>query len=51
MMLLVLESLAGLLTIASPCTWPILPFVPGAATKPVRHGGLSMLVTWRSASR
>jgi cytochrome c biogenesis protein CcdA/thiol-disulfide isomerase/thioredoxin len=43
MTLFVLAYLAGLLTIASPCILPILPFVLARADQPFRRGGLPLL--------
>ena len=43
MTLFVLAYLAGLLTIASPCILPILPFVLARADRPFRRGGLPLL--------
>jgi cytochrome c biogenesis protein CcdA/thiol-disulfide isomerase/thioredoxin len=39
----VLAYLAGVLTIATPCILPILPFVLARADQPFRQGGLPML--------
>ncbi len=36
--------LAGVLTIASPCIFPILPFVLARADTPFRRGGLPLLL-------
>nr|WP_298684957.1 cytochrome c biogenesis protein DipZ [uncultured Dongia sp.] len=44
MTLLTLAYLAGLLTIATPCIFPILPFVLARADEPFRRGGLPMLI-------
>jgi cytochrome c biogenesis protein CcdA/thiol-disulfide isomerase/thioredoxin len=44
MTLFVLAYLAGVLTIASPCIFPILPFVLARADEPFRRGGLPMLL-------
>lgn len=44
MTLLILAYLAGVLTIASPCIFPILPFVLARADEPFRRGGLPMLL-------
>jgi cytochrome c biogenesis protein CcdA/thiol-disulfide isomerase/thioredoxin len=44
MTLFVLAYAAGLLTIASPCIFPILPFVLARADAPFRRGGLPMLI-------
>ena len=43
MTLFVLAYAAGLLTIASPCIFPILPFVLSRADEPFSRGGLPML--------
>jgi cytochrome c biogenesis protein CcdA len=43
MTLFVLAYLAGLLTIASPCILPILPFVLARADRPFARGGLPLL--------
>src|ERR1700751_5007184 len=43
-MLLVLAYLGGVLTIASPCILPVLPFVFARADKPFVKSGLPMLV-------
>jgi cytochrome c biogenesis protein CcdA/thiol-disulfide isomerase/thioredoxin len=43
MTLLFLAYVAGLLTIATPCIFPILPFVLARADEPFRRGGLPML--------
>jgi cytochrome c biogenesis protein CcdA/thiol-disulfide isomerase/thioredoxin len=44
MLLFIIAYMAGLLTIAAPCIWPILPFVLGRADEPFHRGGLPMLV-------
>ena len=44
MTLFILAYAAGLLTIASPCIFPILPFVLARADRPFARGGLPMLV-------
>jgi cytochrome c biogenesis protein CcdA/thiol-disulfide isomerase/thioredoxin len=44
MTLFVLTYLAGVLTIATPCIFPILPFVLARADEPFRRSGLPMLV-------
>src|SRR5262245_57408343 len=44
MTLLVLSFAAGVLTIASPCILPILPFVLARADQPFRRGGLPFLL-------
>jgi len=44
MTLFILAYAAGLLTIASPCIFPILPFVLARADQPFARGGLPMLV-------
>lgn len=44
MTLYVLAYLAGLLTIATPCIFPILPFVLARADRPFQQGGLPMLL-------
>ena len=44
MTLFILAYLAGVLTIATPCIFPILPFVLARADKPFRRGGLPMLL-------
>ena len=44
MTLFILAYAAGLLTIASPCIFPILPFVLARADEPFRRGGLPLLV-------
>ncbi len=43
MTLVLLAYLAGVLTIATPCIFPILPFVLARADQPFRRGGLPML--------
>jgi cytochrome c biogenesis protein CcdA/thiol-disulfide isomerase/thioredoxin len=43
MTLFVLAYLAGLLTIASPCILPVLPFVLARADQPFARGGLPLL--------
>jgi cytochrome c biogenesis protein CcdA len=43
MTLFVLAYLAGVLTIATPCIFPILPFVLARADEPFRRSGLPML--------
>lgn len=40
----ILAYLAGLLTLATPCIFPILPFVLARADRPFRQGGLPMLL-------
>jgi cytochrome c biogenesis protein CcdA len=45
MTLFVLAYLAGLLTIATPCIFPVLPFVLARAEEPFRRGGLPMLLS------
>lgn len=40
----ILAYLAGVLTIASPCIFPVLPFVLARADAPFRRGGLPMLL-------
>ena len=44
MTLFVLAYAAGLLTVASPCMFPILPFVLARAETPFGRGGLPMLI-------
>ena len=44
MTLLVLAYLGGVLTIASPCILPVLPFVFARADQPFVKSGLPMLV-------
>jgi cytochrome c biogenesis protein CcdA/thiol-disulfide isomerase/thioredoxin len=44
MTLFILAYLAGVLTIATPCIFPILPFVLARADAPFRRGGLPMLL-------
>jgi cytochrome c biogenesis protein CcdA/thiol-disulfide isomerase/thioredoxin len=44
MTLYILAYAAGLLTIASPCIFPILPFVLARADQPFRRGGLPLLL-------
>jgi cytochrome c biogenesis protein CcdA len=44
MTLFILAYLAGLLTIATPCIFPVLPFVLARAEEPFRRGGLPMLL-------
>lgn len=44
MVLLALAYLGGVLTIASPCILPVLPFVFARADKPFVHAGLPMLL-------
>ncbi len=44
MTLFILAYAAGLLTIASPCIFPILPFVLARADQPFRRGGLPLLI-------
>jgi cytochrome c biogenesis protein CcdA/thiol-disulfide isomerase/thioredoxin len=44
MFLLILAYLGGVLTIASPCILPVLPFVFSRADRPFRRNGLPMLV-------
>jgi cytochrome c biogenesis protein CcdA len=43
MALFIVSYLAGVLTIATPCIFPILPFVLACADEPFRRGGLPML--------
>ena len=43
MTVFVLAYVAGLMTIASPCIFPILPFVMARAETPFGRGGLPML--------
>jgi cytochrome c biogenesis protein CcdA/thiol-disulfide isomerase/thioredoxin len=43
MALFIVSYLAGVLTIATPCIFPILPFVLARADEPFRRGGLPML--------
>jgi cytochrome c biogenesis protein CcdA/thiol-disulfide isomerase/thioredoxin len=43
MTFLVIAYLAGVLTIATPCIFPILPFLLARADAPFRRGGLPML--------
>ena len=40
----VIAYLAGVLTIATPCVFPILPFVLARAGEPFRRGGLPLLL-------
>src|ERR1700751_1561087 len=44
MILLLLASLGGVLTIVSPCILPVLPFVFARAEKPFVRSGLPLLV-------
>src|SRR3982075_2669267 len=44
MTLFILAYLAGVLTIATPCIFPILPFVLARADEPFRRRGLPMLL-------
>lgn len=44
MTLLILAYLAGVLTIATPCILPILPFVLARADQPFRRAGLPLLL-------
>jgi cytochrome c biogenesis protein CcdA/thiol-disulfide isomerase/thioredoxin len=44
MSVFIITYLAGVLTIASPCIFPILPFVLARADLPFRRGGLPMLL-------
>lgn len=44
MTLLILAYLGGVLTIASPCILPVLPFVFSRADRPFRRNGLPMLI-------
>ncbi len=44
MLLLILAYLGGVLTIASPCILPVLPFVFARADRPFTRSGLPMLV-------
>src|SRR3546814_17328421 len=44
MTLFILAYAAGLLTIATPCILPVLPFVLARAGLPFRRGGLPMLL-------
>src|SRR5262249_30599098 len=44
MTLFILAYLAGVLTIATPCILPILPFVLARADVPFRRGGLPLLL-------
>jgi cytochrome c biogenesis protein CcdA/thiol-disulfide isomerase/thioredoxin len=44
MPLFLIAYLAGVITIATPCVFPILPFVLARADAPFRRGGLPMLV-------
>jgi cytochrome c biogenesis protein CcdA len=44
MTLLILAYLAGVLTIATPCILPILPFALARADEPFGRGGLPMLL-------
>lgn len=44
MALFILAYLAGVLTVATPCIFPILPFVLARAGEPFRRGGLPMLL-------
>jgi cytochrome c biogenesis protein CcdA/thiol-disulfide isomerase/thioredoxin len=43
-MLFVIAYLAGIFTIATPCIFPILPFILARADQPFRRGGLPMLL-------
>jgi cytochrome c biogenesis protein CcdA/thiol-disulfide isomerase/thioredoxin len=44
MSIVIVAYLAGVLTIASPCIFPILPFVLARADVPFRRGGLPLLL-------
>jgi cytochrome c biogenesis protein CcdA len=44
MTLFILAFVAGVLTIATPCIFPVLPFVLSRADAPFRRGGLPMLL-------
>ncbi len=44
MLILILAYLGGMLTIASPCILPVLPFVFARADRPFRRSGLPMLI-------
>ncbi|MCR4520039.1 cytochrome c biogenesis protein CcdA [Bosea sp. 47.2.35] len=44
MSLFILSYLAGVLTIASPCILPVLPFILARADRPFRRSGLPMLL-------
>jgi cytochrome c biogenesis protein CcdA/thiol-disulfide isomerase/thioredoxin len=44
MTLFILAYFAGVLTIATPCIFPILPFILARADEPFRRGGLPMLL-------
>lgn len=44
MILLILAYLGGVLTIASPCILPVLPFVFSRVERPFRRNGLPMLI-------
>ena len=44
MTLFLAAYLAGALTVATPCVFPILPFVLARADVPFRRGGLPMLL-------
>jgi cytochrome c biogenesis protein CcdA len=44
MTLFILAYLAGVFTIATPCIFPILPFILARADEPFRRGGLPMLL-------
>jgi cytochrome c biogenesis protein CcdA len=47
MILLVLSYLAGILTIASPCILPVLPFVFARADRPFLRSSFPLLLDWR----
>src|SRR5688572_7680834 len=44
MNLVILAYLAGVLTIASPCILPVVPFILARVDRPFRRNGLPMLV-------
>jgi cytochrome c biogenesis protein CcdA len=44
--LFVLAYLGGVLTIASPCILPVLPFVFARSDRPFATSGLPMLAGW-----
>jgi cytochrome c biogenesis protein CcdA/thiol-disulfide isomerase/thioredoxin len=44
MVAFILAYLAGVLTILTPCIWPVLPFVAARADRPFRQGGLPLLL-------
>ena len=44
MLILILAYLGGILTIASPCILPVLPFIFSRADRPFLRSGLPLLV-------